>query len=60
MTSLRKLPLFINFEGIDNAGESTLIADLQKEFSKRLTVHVTKELTTDVGILIVEKLKNTL
>ena len=58
MNSLKKAALFINFEGIDNAGKSTLIADLQKQFSKSLPVHVTKELTTDVGFLIIEKLKN--
>ncbi len=56
MDSLKRPSYFINFEGIDCSGKSTLIGDIKKEFSKTISVYVTRELTTDVGIIIGKKL----
>ena len=56
MNSFKKPSYFINFEGIDCSGKSTLIGDIKKEFSKTISVYVTRELTTDVGIIIGKKL----
>lgn len=56
MNSFKKPSYFINFEGIDCSGKSTLIGDIKKEFSKTIPVYVTRELTTDVGIIIRKKL----
>ncbi|NOR17798.1 dTMP kinase [candidate division WOR-3 bacterium] len=57
MNSFKKPSYFINFEGIDCSGKSTLINDIKKEFSKTIPVFVTKELTTDIGSIILKKLK---
>ncbi|MBA7578358.1 Thymidylate kinase [subsurface metagenome] len=57
MNSFKRPSYFINFEGIDNSGKSTLINDIKKEFSKTIPVFVTKELTTDIGSIILKKLK---
>jgi len=56
VNSFKKPSYFINFEGIDCSGKSTLIGDIKKEFSKTIPVYVTRELTTDVGIIIRKKL----
>ena len=56
MNSFKKPSYFINFEGIDNSGKTTLVDDIKKEFFKTISVHVTKELTTDVGSIIRKKL----
>jgi len=58
LKSSKKKALFVNFEGIDNAGKSTLISDIEREFRKHIPVHVTNELTTDVGAMILQKLKD--
>lgn len=57
MDSFKTPSYFINFEGIDNSGKTTLINDIKKEFSKTIPVFVTKELTTDIGLIILKKLK---
>lgn len=57
MNSFKKPSYFINFEGIDCSGKSTLIGDIKKEFSKTIPVFMTKELTTDIGSIILKKLK---
>ena len=57
MNPFERPSYFINFEGIDNSGKSTLINDIKKEFSKTIPVFVTKELTTDIGSIILKKLK---
>lgn len=49
--------LFVNFEGIDNSGKTTLIKDIKKIYEDKLPVYVTYELTTDVGKLALKKLK---
>lgn len=49
--------IFINFEGIDNSGKTTLIKDIRKVFVKEFPVHITNELRTDVGRLVLKKLK---
>jgi dTMP kinase len=49
--------LFINFEGIDNSGKTTLIKDIKEIFEKEYSVYITRELTTDVGRLTLKKLK---
>lgn len=58
MTLTRKKSLFINFEGIDNAGKSTLISDIKKEFCKCIPAYITRELTSDVGAILLQKLKD--
>lgn len=58
MTSTKKKALFINFESIDNAGKSTLISDIKREFCKYIPVYITNELTTDVGAILLQKLKD--
>lgn len=49
--------LFVALEGIDNAGKTSLLDDVQREFSPHIPVHVTRELTTDVGRLLHGKLQ---
>lgn len=49
--------LFVNFEGIDNSGKTTLINDIKEFYKGKLPVYITYELTTDVGKLILKKLK---
>lgn len=58
MNSFKRPSCFINFEGIDNSGKTTLVGDIKKEFSKIIPVYITKELTTDVGRIIREKLES--
>ncbi len=58
MNSFKKPSCFINFEGIDNSGKTTLVDDIKKEFSETIPVYVTRELTTDVGIIIRKKLES--
>lgn len=53
-----KKSLFISFEGIDNAGKSSLIDAIQKDISNDIPVYVTKELTTEIGGIARQKLKN--
>lgn len=51
--------MIIALEGIDNAGKTTLTELLTKEFSKSgKQVTISKELTTDVGKLIKNTIKN--
>lgn len=49
--------LFVALEGIDNAGKTSLLKDVSEEFSRHIPVHVTRELTTDVGRLLHGKLQ---
>ncbi len=56
MNSFKKPSYFINFEGIDNSGKTTLVDDIKKDFFETIPVYVTKELTTDVGLMIRKKL----
>jgi dTMP kinase len=49
--------LFVALEGIDNAGKTSLLDDVRREFSSHIPVHVTRELTTDVGRLLLAKLQ---
>ena len=58
MNSFKRPSCFINFEGIDNSGKTTLVNDIKKEFSETIPVYVTRELTTDVGIIIRKKLES--
>ena len=58
MNSFKKPSYFINFEGIDNSGKTTLVDDIKKEFFETIPVFVTKELTTDVGLIIRKKLES--
>lgn len=58
MNSFEKPSCFINFEGIDNSGKTTLVVDIKKEFSETIPVYVTKELTTDIGSIIRKKLES--
>ena len=48
--------LFVAFEGIDNSGKTTLIEAVHATFSSVLPVFVTKELTTDVGRLLLSRI----
>lgn len=58
MNSFKKPSYFINFEGIDNSGKTTLVDDIKKEFFETIPVYVTKELTTDVGLITRKKLES--
>lgn len=49
--------LFVAFEGIDNAGKTSLIEDIERALSDRTSVAITRELTTDVGRLLLTRLK---
>jgi dTMP kinase len=55
MTNRRSL--FVAFEGIDNAGKTTLIEDVQRALSALVPVHITKELTTPIGQLLLSSLR---
>lgn len=44
--------LFVALEGLDNAGKTTLVSELSKEFSNLLQVIQAKELTSTIGPVI--------
>ena len=48
--------VFVAFEGIDNAGKTTLIEGVKTALSPSFPVFVTKELTTEVGKLLLSRL----
>lgn len=43
---------FVAFEGIDNTGKSTLVEDINREFSPKIPVNITKEFTSDIGCIL--------
>ena len=49
--------LFVAFEGIDNGGKTTLIQDVKAALESRFPVTISRELTTDVGRLLLTRLK---
>lgn len=52
----QRLGFFVALEGIDNVGKTSLLESLSVEFSPRLPVVTTRELTTPVGIFVREGL----
>lgn len=51
--------MIIALEGIDNAGKTTIASRLEKYYkAKGIEVVISKELTTDVGQCLINKIKN--